>query len=100
MRQIKELFNEGIEFKKCGVLLTCIENKSLYILDLLADLDFIERNEKRQCALECVKGKFGDKNVAIGPCKMHGRAWAMSRQNMTQNYFSWKGMLTVGSDIL
>lgn len=95
MKRINELFQEGIEFKKCGVILTAIEPKSTYIYDLLSDSMQIEKNERLQEALEKVKTKFGDKKLAIGPCKMHGRAWAMSRQNLTQNYFSWEGMLTI-----
>lgn len=95
MKRMNELFQEGIEFKKCGIILTAIEPKSTYIYDLLSDNTQIEKNERLQEALEKVKIKFGDKKLAIGPCKMHGRAWAMSRQNLTQNYFSWEGMLTI-----
>lgn len=95
LKRINELFQEGIEFKKCGVILTAIEPKSTYIYDLLSDSTQIEKNERLQNALEKVKARFGDKKIAIGPCKMHGRAWAMSRQNLTQNYFSWEGMLRI-----
>ncbi|MNT44370.1 hypothetical protein D3C72_1808940 [compost metagenome] len=97
MHHMKKLFQEGIEFKKCGVILTAIEPKSTYIYDLLSDSTQIEKNEKLQEALEKVKVRFGDKKIAIGPCKMHGRAWAMSRQSLTQNYFSWDGLLTVNN---
>lgn len=95
MKRMNELFQEGIEFKKCGVILTAIELKSTYIYDLLSDSTQIEKNEKLQSALEQVKVRFGDKKIAIGPCKMHGRAWAMARQNLTQNYFSWEGILRI-----
>ena len=95
MKRMNELFQEGIEFKKCGVILTAIEPKSTYIYALLSDSTQIEKNEKLQSALEQVKVRFGDKKIAIGPCKMHGRAWAMARQNLTQNYFSWEGILRI-----
>ncbi|KGH47723.1 DNA polymerase [Acinetobacter idrijaensis] len=95
MKRMNELFQEGIAFKKCGVILTAIEPKSTYIYDLLSDSTQIEKNEKLQSALEQVKVRFGDKKIAIGPCKMHGRAWAMARQNLTQNYFSWEGILRI-----
>ncbi|MEG2569640.1 MAG: DNA polymerase V subunit UmuC, partial [Acinetobacter sp.] len=95
MKRMNELFQKGIEFKKCGVILTAIEPKSTYIYDLLSDSTQIEKNEKLQSALEQVKVRFGDKKIAIGPCKMHGRAWAMARQNLTQNYFSWEGILRI-----
>ncbi|WP_436916884.1 Y-family DNA polymerase [Acinetobacter schindleri] len=95
MKRMNEIFQEGIEFKKCGVILTAIEPKSTYIYDLLSDSTQIEKNERLQEAFEKVKVRFGDKKLAIGPCKMHGRTWAMSRQNLTQNYFSWDGMLRI-----
>ncbi|MFN4189165.1 MAG: Y-family DNA polymerase [Acinetobacter johnsonii] len=95
IERMNELFQEGIEFKKCGIILTAIEPKSTYIYDLLSDSTQIEKNERLQEALEKVKVRFGDKKLAIGPCKMHGRAWAMSRQNLTQNYFSWDGILRI-----
>src|SRR5690606_19192937 len=95
IKRMNELFQEGIEFKKCGVILTAIEPKSTYIYDLLSDSTQIEKNERLQEALEKVKIKFGDKKLAIGPCKMHGRAWVMSRQNLTPNYFSWDELLTI-----
>lgn len=96
MQKMGELFKEGIEFKKCGVILTCIENKALYIPDLLADTESIVRNEKLQCALESVKVKYGDKKLAIGPCKLPNRGWSMSRGSLTRDYFSWDGMMVVG----
>lgn len=95
MKRMDEIFKEGIEFKKCGVILTGIEPKATYIHDLLADVDAIEMNEKLQLTLEKVKEKFGDKILAIGPCKLPNRGWSMSRNRLTQNYFSWEGMLTI-----
>ncbi|MCW8037963.1 Y-family DNA polymerase [Acinetobacter entericus] len=95
MKKMGELFQEGIEFKKCGVILTCIENKALYIPDLLTDTESIEKKEKLQCALESVKVKFGDSKLAIGPCKIPNRGWSMSRGSLTRDYFSWDGMLMI-----
>lgn len=43
MKHVNELFLEGIEFKKCGVILTAIEPKSTYIYDLLSDNTEIEK---------------------------------------------------------
>lgn len=95
MKRMDEIFKEGIVFKKCGVILTGIEPKATYIHDLLADMDAIEMNEKLQLTLEKVKEKFGDKILAIGPCKLPNRGWSMSRNRLTQNYFSVEGMLTI-----
>ncbi|MFW1970499.1 Y-family DNA polymerase [Acinetobacter bereziniae] len=94
LRQIDKVYKEGVEFKKCGVILTCIESKSRYVPDLLADYDVIQRNENLQSVLEQVDERFG-KKLAIGPCLLKDRTWSMSREKLTQNYFSWDGLLTV-----
>ncbi|ATZ62970.1 Y-family DNA polymerase [Acinetobacter bereziniae] len=95
LKKIDEVYKEGVEFKKCGVILTCIESKSRYVPDLLADYDAIQRNESLQSVLEQVDEKFG-KKLAIGPCLLKDRTWSMSREKLTQNYFSWDGLLEVG----
>ncbi|WP_151803999.1 Y-family DNA polymerase [Acinetobacter bereziniae] len=95
LKQIDRIYKEGVEFKKCGVILTCIESKSRYVPDLLADYDLIVRNENLQSVLEQVDEKFG-KKLAIGPCLLKDRTWSMNREKLTQNYFSWDGLLTVG----
>lgn len=94
LRQLNKVYKEGVEFKKCGVILTCIESKSRYVPDLLADYDAIQRNESLQSVLEQVDERFG-KKLAIGPCLLKDRTWSMSREKLTQNYFSWDGLLTV-----
>ncbi|WP_288497395.1 Y-family DNA polymerase [uncultured Acinetobacter sp.] len=96
LRQIDKVYKEGVEFKKCGVILTCIESKSRYIPDMLADYDLIQRNENLQSVLEQVDERFG-KKLAIGPCLLKDRTWSMSREKLTQNYFSWDGLLTVNN---
>ncbi|CAM9242213.1 DNA polymerase V subunit UmuC [Acinetobacter bereziniae] len=95
LRQLDKVYKEGVEFKKCGVILTCIESKSRYVPDLLADYDLIQKNENLQSVLEQVDEKFG-KKLAIGPCLLKDRTWSMSREKLTQNYFSWDGLLEVG----
>lgn len=95
LKKIDEVYKEGVEFKKCGVILTCIESKSRYVPDLLADYDAIQRNENLQSVLEQVDAKFS-KKLAIGPCLLKDRTWSMSREKLTQNYFSLGGLLEVG----
>lgn len=96
LKQMDKVYKEGVDFKKCGVILTCIESKSRYIPDLLADTEAIQRNDNLQTALEQVNEKFS-KKLAIGPCLLKDRKWSMSRGKLTQNYFSWDGLLTVNN---
>ena len=95
LRQIDKVYKEGVEFKKCGVIFTCIESKSRYVPDLLADYGAIQRNESLQSVLEQVEEKFS-KKLAIGPCLLKDRTWSMSREKLTQNYFKFGELLEVG----
>ena len=96
MKHISTLFQEGIAFKKCGVILTGIEPKQGYIHDLLADTEQIEKQEHLQQVLDSVKNKFGTQKLAIGACKLQNRTWAMNRSKLSPNYFSWEGLLALG----
>lgn len=96
MKHISTLFQEGIAFKKCGVILTGIEPKQGYIHDLLADTEQIEKQEHLQQVLDSVKNKFGTQKLAIGACKLQDRTWAMNRSKLSPNYFSWEGLLALG----
>lgn len=95
MQKVDELYQEGIQYKKCGVILTCIEPKSSHIPDLLADTEVIERYESLQSTIEEVKSKFGDRKLGIGSANLPGRDWTMARNNITQNYFSRDGLLEI-----
>lgn len=92
---ISELYCEGIEFKKCGVILTAIEEKSQHNRGLLFDDTTLEKCEVLQDTLSKIQEKFGSKTLAIGTCKIPNRTWAMQRQYLSPNYFSWDGLLTI-----
>lgn len=95
MKHMKELYAEGVQYKKCGVILTCIEAKSSYIPDMLSDTETTERHERLQSAIDDVKLKYGDHKLAIGASKLPNRDWSMSRNSLTQNYFSKEGLLEI-----
>lgn len=95
MKRMSELFAEGVNFKKCGVILTCIESKQTHVRDLLADTVEIEKQENLQLTIDHVKERFGDKKLAIGTSKLPNRSWSMSRNRLTQNYFSKDGLLEI-----
>src|SRR5690606_40666120 len=95
MQKVDELYQEGIQYKKCGVILTCIEPKSSHIPDLLADTELIERYESLQSTIEEVKSKFGDRKLGIGLSNLFGRDWTMTRSNSTQSYFTKEGLLEI-----
>ena len=42
-RMLNDIYKEGIKYKKCGVVLTCLEPKSGHTYDLLTDFEMIEK---------------------------------------------------------
>lgn len=90
-------YKEGIKYKKCGVLLTCLEPKSGHTYDLLTDFDEIERKERLMKALECVHQKFGKKKIGIGSCFVPNRNWSMSRDKLSKNPFRWDDLLVINN---
>lgn len=92
---ITHVYKKGIKFKKCGVVLTCIEPKSSHTYDLLTDMQEIEEKEKLMKAYEAIQEKFGKKKIGVGPCFLPNRSWSMSRGKLSNNPFTWSGLLRV-----
>ncbi|MDC4404088.1 Y-family DNA polymerase [Acinetobacter baumannii] len=88
-RMLNDIYKEGIKYKKCGVVLTCLEPKSGHTYDLLTDFETIEKKEQLMRALENVHTKFGKKKIGVGPCFIPNRNWSMSRDKLSRNPFKW-----------
>lgn len=89
---MRHLYARGIEYKKCGVILTGLEPKDTFNYDLLTDWDKVEKDENLMTTIEQVVEKFGKHKIAVGSCRLPNRGWSMTRDKLTQNYFSWEGL--------
>lgn len=96
-RMLNEIYKEGIKYKKCGVVLTCLEPKSGHTYDLLTDFEMIEKKEQLMRTLDNVHTKFGKKKIGVGPCFIPNRNWSMSRDKLSRNPFKWDELLTIKS---
>lgn len=88
-RMLNEIYKEGIKYKKCGVVLTCLEPKSGHTYDLLTDFKQIEKKEFLMQAMDGIHSKFGKKKIGVGPCFIPNRNWSMSRDKLSRNPFKW-----------
>lgn len=88
-RMVSRIYKEGIKYKKCGVVLTCLEPKSGHTYDLLTDFEMIEKKEQLMRALDNVHTKFGKNKIGVGPCFIPNRNWSMSRDKLSRNPFKW-----------
>lgn len=89
------IFKAGIQYKKCGVILTALEPKSCHTYDLLTDMEEIERKESLMKALEGVHQKYGKKKIAVGSCFLPNRNWSMSRDKLSKNPFRWDELMSI-----
>lgn len=94
-RMLKDIYKEGIKYKKCGVVLTGLEPKSGHTYDLLTDFEMIEKKEQLMQALDNVHTKFGKKKLGVGPCYVPARNWSMSRDKLSRNPFRWDELIKV-----
>ncbi|MCG9247018.1 Y-family DNA polymerase [Acinetobacter baumannii] len=94
-RMLNDIYKEGIKYKKCGVVLTCLEPKSGHTYDLLTDFKQIEKKECLMQAMDGIHSKFGKKKVGVGPCFIPNRNWSMSRDKLSKNPFKWDELLTI-----
>ncbi|HDU8421156.1 Y-family DNA polymerase [Acinetobacter baumannii] len=86
---LNDIYKEGIKYKKCGVVLTCLEPKSGHTYDLLTDFKQIEKKECLMQAMDGIHSKFGKKKIGVGPCFIPNRNWSMSRDKLSRNPFKW-----------
>ncbi|MFV5599484.1 Y-family DNA polymerase [Acinetobacter baumannii] len=88
-RMVNHIYKEGIKYKKCGVVLTCLEPKSGHTYDLLTDFKHREKKECLMQAMDGIHSKFGKKKIGVGPCFIPNRNWSMSRDKLSRNPFKW-----------
>ncbi|EHU1907392.1 Y-family DNA polymerase [Acinetobacter baumannii] len=94
-RMLNDIYKEGIKYKKCGVVLTCLEPKSGHTYDLLTDFKQIEKKECLMQAMDGIHSKFGKKKIGVGPCFIPNRNWSMSRDKLSKNPFRWDELLKI-----
>ncbi|ELZ3312792.1 DUF4113 domain-containing protein, partial [Acinetobacter baumannii] len=88
-KMLNDIYKEGVKYKKCGVVLTCLEPKSGHTYDLLTDFEAIEKKEQLMKTLDNVHTKFGKRKLGISTCYVPGRNWSMSRDKLSRNPFQW-----------
>ena len=92
---IDQLYQKNIGFKKCGVILTCLEPKATHIYDLFTDMTKIKSSDKLMDSLDEIQNKFGKKKIGLGASMLPNRNWNMSRNKLTPNYFKWDKLMYV-----
>lgn len=79
---------KDLDFKKCGLILSCLEPKNQFNNDLFANPDFDEKIEKLTHIIEDIQGKYGRKKIGFGGFMFENRVWTMKESFKTPKYFS------------
>ncbi len=91
---IGQLYKANIEYKKCGVVLTCLEPKSTHIHDLLdTDVVKIQKIERLMQSFEAIQERYGKSKLGLGASKLPKRNWHMKRDQLSINPFSLKSLM-------
>lgn len=94
-KMIDDLYQKDVGFKKCGIILTCLEPKVNHTYDLFIDMKQITAGNNLMDSLEEIHHKFGKTKLALGASRLPNRSWNMSRNQLSQNYFRWDQLLCV-----
>lgn len=90
---IEQLYREGIEFKKCGVMLCELVKVEHRTIDLLTDLDKLEKEQALMATFQNIQNRFGKTKIAAGSCNLQNREWQPKSESQSRNYFSEDGMI-------
>jgi len=95
LKLLEGIFKDGVNYKKCGVILNGLIPKSAYIPDLFSDHTQQQQHENLMQAYMGIQDRFGKTKLAMGACYLPNRKWSMHRANLSRDYFSIAGMLVV-----
>lgn len=74
-KMIDDLYQKDVGFKKCGVILTCLEPKVNHTYDLFIDMKQITAGNNLMDSLEEIHHKFGKTKLALGASRLPNRSW-------------------------
>lgn len=94
VRALEQLFRPGYQYKKCGVNLMELSEKSTAQLSLFADTATAERQDKISNALDAINQKFGREAACLG--RVTGpRVWSMNQSRLSPQYTTDERQLLV-----
>lgn len=96
---IDKIYVKDVDFKKCGLILSCLEPKNQFNYDLFANPDFDEKLEKLTQIVEDIQVKHGRKKIGFGGSMFENRAWTMKQSFKTPNYFDIRTGWVLNEDL-
>lgn len=85
---LHEIFKEGFNYKKAGVMLSDLRPADQVTQDLFSSVEMDERRDRLIDSLEAVVEKFGKTKIGIGTVTNKSTNWEMKRENVSPNYLT------------
>jgi DNA polymerase V len=82
---LKAMYKTGYKYKKAGVMLTLLTDKSTKQISLFTDTKALERSTKLMSALDAVNNRYGRDTVRSGSSGIAKR-WAMRSENRSPRF--------------
>ena len=82
---VERLYQEGIGYKKAGVMLGGIEKDTGVTMDLFQAVE-TERSDRLSAAMDAINDRWGKGTLQSASIKSPGKAWQMKRDRLSRAY--------------
>lgn len=97
MKGIDQIYKSGFKYKKAGIVLLEIMDKSKFVHDLFTDYSHKNNREELSNTMDAITERFGKNMISLGVCHEKKEPWQMNQCNRSPAYLSnWSELFRVG----
>ncbi len=97
MKGIDQIYKKGFKYKKAGIVLLEIIEKTKFVPDLFTDYSHKHEREKLSDAIEAISERFGKNLVTLGIANNQEASWHMNQNLRSPSYLTnWTDLFRVG----
>ncbi|OFW80323.1 MAG: DNA-directed DNA polymerase [Pseudomonadales bacterium RIFCSPHIGHO2_12_FULL_40_16] len=97
MKGIDQIFKKGFKYKKAGIVLLEIKDKSKFVPDLFTDYSHKQEREQLSDVIEAISERFGKNLVTLGIANNQEASWHMNQNLRSPSYLTkWSDLPRVG----
>lgn len=97
MKAIDQIFKPGLKYKKAGIVLLEIIDKSKFIPDLFANIAHKHERERLSNTIDAVSNRFGKNMLSLGIARNREQSWQMNQSLKSPSYLtSWNDLFRIG----
>ena len=97
MKGIDQIYKSGFKYKKAGIVLLEIMDKSKFVHDLFTDYSQKNDREELSNTMDAITERFGKNLISLGLCHEKKQPWHMNQNNRSPAYLTnWSELFRVG----